>query len=112
MSDAILSNLRQIAGDAHVMTGDDAVPWSRDWSDMVHWTPLAVVRPADTGLAATVKVVEPLGAHLLVTCSVDGALFRAVLDSDLTVRRGDTLTLAPQPDRVRWFDPETTLAVA
>ncbi|WP_170391516.1 ABC transporter ATP-binding protein [Ruegeria arenilitoris] len=70
------------------------------------------LRPADTGLAATVKVVEPLGAHLLVTCSVDGALFRAVLDSDLTVRRGDTLTLAPQPDRVRWFDPETTLAVA
>ncbi len=70
------------------------------------------LRPADTGLAATVKVVEPLGAHLLVTCSVDGALFRAVLDSDLTVRRGDTLTLTPQPDRVRWFDPETTLAVA
>ncbi len=70
------------------------------------------LRPSDTGLAATVKVVEPLGAHLLVTCSVDGALFRAVLDSDLTVRRGDTLTLTPQPDRVRWFDPETTLAVA
>jgi multiple sugar transport system ATP-binding protein len=56
--------------------------------------------------------VEPLGAHLLVTCDVQGALFRAVLDSDMQVRPGDRLTLAPQPDRIRWFDPETTLSVA
>ena len=70
------------------------------------------LRPAEAGLAAVAKVVEPLGAHLLVTCEVDGRMFRAVLDSDLTVQPGDPLTLAPQPDRVRWFDPETTLAVA
>ena len=68
--------------------------------------------PADSGLTATAKVVEPLGAHLLVTCDVEGALFRVVLDSDMRVRPGDRLTLAPQPNRVRWFDPETTLAVA
>ncbi|MCR9157977.1 MAG: ABC transporter ATP-binding protein [Rhodobacteraceae bacterium] len=68
--------------------------------------------PADTGLVAIAKVIEPLGAHLLVTCDVDGGMFRAVLDSDTTVKAGDRLTLAPQPDRVRWFDPETTLAVA
>ncbi|MBV2361545.1 ABC transporter ATP-binding protein [Thalassococcus sp. CAU 1522] len=70
------------------------------------------MRPASTGLTATAKVVEPLGAYLLVTCDVGGALFRAVLDSDTPVKPGDRLTLAPQPDRVRWFDPETTLAVA
>ena len=68
--------------------------------------------PANQGLKATARVVEPLGAHLLVTCEVEGASFRAVLDSDLTVRPGDTLTLAPQPDRIRWFDPATTQAVA
>ena len=67
---------------------------------------------SDKGLRATAKVVEPLGAHLLVTCDVDGALFRAVLDSDLTIKAGDTITLAPQPDRIRWFDPHTTKAVA
>ena len=39
-------------------------------------------------------------------------MIRAVLDSDLTVKVGDVLTLAPQPDRVRWFDPQSTLAVA
>jgi multiple sugar transport system ATP-binding protein len=43
---------------------------------------------------------------------VDGTLFRAVLDSDLAVKRGDTLTLTPQPDRIRWFDPVSTRAVA
>lgn len=70
------------------------------------------LRPAETGLQAVARVVEPLGAHLLVTCDVDGRMFRAVLDSDLTVKVGDRLTLAPLPDRIRWFDPETTLAVA
>ncbi|TNF20470.1 MAG: ABC transporter ATP-binding protein [Rhodobacteraceae bacterium] len=70
------------------------------------------MQPANEGLKARVRIVEPLGAHLLVTCDVDGAMFRAVLDSDMVVKPGEILTLAPQPDRVRWFDPETTLAVA
>ena len=70
------------------------------------------LQPSETGLTAVAKVVEPLGAHILVTCDVEGGMFRAVLDSDLVVRPGDHLTLAPHPDRVRWFDPETTLAVA
>ncbi|MBD0864880.1 MAG: ABC transporter ATP-binding protein [Rhodobacteraceae bacterium] len=69
------------------------------------------VQLADAGLKATAKIVEPLGAHLLVTCEVDGVMFRAVLDSDLTIRPGDQLILAPQADRVRWFDPKSTLAV-
>ncbi|WP_424930859.1 ABC transporter ATP-binding protein [Amaricoccus macauensis] len=69
------------------------------------------IQPADTGLDARVKIVEPLGAHLLATCEVNGTMFRAVLDSDLPVKPGDRLTLAPNPDRIRWFDPETTLAV-
>ena len=69
------------------------------------------MEPASSGIPATAKVVEPLGPHLLVTCDVAGGLFRAVLDSDLTVKAGDKLTLAPAPDRVRWFDPKTTIAV-
>jgi multiple sugar transport system ATP-binding protein len=70
------------------------------------------LKPAEQGLRATAKIVEPLGAHLLVTCQIDDALFRVILDSDTVVKAGQTLTIAPQPDRVRWFDPETTLAVA
>ena len=67
---------------------------------------------ADTGLSAVARVVEPLGAHLLVTCTVDGALFRVILDSDTPVRPGQTLTLQPLAHRVRWFDPRTTLSIA
>ena len=67
---------------------------------------------ADQGLVATAKVVEPLGAHVLVTCEIDGTIFRVIVDSETTVQPGQTLTLAPHSDRVRWFDPDTTFAVA
>ena len=70
------------------------------------------LQPAEQGFAARVKVVEPLGPHVLLTCDVDGQSFRAVLESDLVVKAGDVIKLAPMTDRVRWFDPETTLALA
>jgi multiple sugar transport system ATP-binding protein len=74
------------------------------------------IRPEDItvspgGFNATARVVEPLGAHTLVTTEVEGALFRAILDSDVSVAPGDELSLVPKPDRIRWFDPETTKAV-
>lgn len=53
------------------------------------------VRPEDLtltepgqGLSATIRVVEPLGAHILVTCDVEGASFRAIIDSDARVKPG------------------------
>jgi multiple sugar transport system ATP-binding protein len=67
--------------------------------------------PAQSGLSGTVRVVEPLGAHKLVTMTVADTLFRAVLDSDLPVHPGDRLTLAPRAERVRWFDPESGRAI-
>ena len=69
------------------------------------------LRLAEQGLRAQVRVVEPLGAHTLVTTDVGGAMVRAVLDSDLSPAPGDVLTLAPIPDRIRWFDPETAQAL-
>lgn len=74
------------------------------------------IRPEDVaiapgGLPAIARVVEPLGAHTLVTCEVNGGLFRAVLDSDLRIAPGDELSLVPKADRIRWFDPETSNAV-
>jgi multiple sugar transport system ATP-binding protein len=69
------------------------------------------VAPGEGGLPAEARVVEPLGAHTLVTAEVGGTLFRAVLDSDLAVRPGDRLSLVPRADRIRWFDPETQKAL-
>ena len=70
------------------------------------------LRVAEAGLPARVRIVEPLGPHLLVTCEVDGHPLRAVLDNDTRVRANDTIQLAALEDRVRWFDPKTGLAVA
>ena len=73
------------------------------------------IRPEDLtlaagGFAAIARVVEPLGAHTLVTAEVAGVLFRAVLGSDVRINPGDQLSLVPKPDRIRWFDAETSLA--
>ncbi len=62
--------------------------------------------------AAQVRVIEPLGSHLLASCKVDDALFRVVLDSDAKIEPGDVLHIEPVADRIRWFDPTTTQAVA
>jgi ABC-type sugar transport system ATPase subunit len=60
---------------------------------------------------AEVRVVEPLGPHVLVTTTVAGQPFRAILDSAHLPQPGDMLCLAPIPDRVRWFDPATQAAL-
>jgi multiple sugar transport system ATP-binding protein len=74
------------------------------------------IRPEDVtlgegGIPADVRVVEPLGPHTLVTAEVAGTLFRAVLGSQARVAPGDRLSLIPEPDRIRWFDPDTAEAV-
>ena len=69
------------------------------------------LQPSVAGLAAVVKVVEPLGAHVLVTCVIDGQMFRAVLDSDTKLAAGETITLQPNADRIRWFDPQSQVLV-
>ena len=61
----------------------------------------------DGGFEASVRVIEPLGVHTLVTCNVGGTLVRVVLESDRPVAPGDVLSLVPRCDRVRWFDPTT-----
>ena len=66
---------------------------------------------ADSGLEAEVRVVEPLGPHTLVTTTVAGHPFRAILESTQTPRPGDRLHLQPIADRIRWFNPETQLAL-
>jgi multiple sugar transport system ATP-binding protein len=74
------------------------------------------IRPEDLtlaaeGFSAEVRVVEPLGPHTLVTTTVAGQPFRAILESTEAPRPGTVLTLAPVPDRIRWFDPATQAAL-
>lgn len=65
----------------------------------------------DIRLSATVRVLEPLGSHLLASCKINDQMLRVVLDSNAAIRSGDQLHWAPVPDRIRWFDPATELAL-
>ena len=65
MSSPLLNQLRQICGDAHVLTHDDPAldlsPWEQDWRKRVRGRALAVVRPGNTPEVAA--VVKACAAH-------------------------------------------------
>ncbi|WP_102225470.1 FAD-binding oxidoreductase [Acidimangrovimonas sediminis] len=50
----LIAELTAELGAAHVLTGEDAARFGRDWPGKYHWTPLAVVRPGSTDEVATV----------------------------------------------------------
>ena len=60
MTQPLIEQLRQICGDANVLTHDDPAtdlsPWEQDWRKRVRGRALAVVRPDNTAqVAAVVK---------------------------------------------------------
>jgi multiple sugar transport system ATP-binding protein len=67
----------------------------------------ASTAPAEDGLPARAEVVEPLGSHLLVTAVVGAQRLKLQTRTDFPVAPGDPLWLRPEPDKLRWFDPET-----
>jgi multiple sugar transport system ATP-binding protein len=58
-------------------------------------------------VAGTVRVVEPLGSHVLVTVAIEGTEFKVVAPTDFTAAEDAELWVRPAPEKVRWFDPET-----
>ncbi len=44
----MINKLKAIVGDVHVLRGTDMARYSHDFTQSYHWTPLAVVRPANT----------------------------------------------------------------
>jgi multiple sugar transport system ATP-binding protein len=72
------------------------------------------VRPEDlwvatSGLGFRVRVVEPLGPHLLLTGEADGQPMRVVVPPDTVVKGGETITLRPEIAHLAWMHPETGL---
>ncbi|MFN8703867.1 MAG: ABC transporter ATP-binding protein [Rhodospirillales bacterium] len=59
---------------------------------------------ADTGLPFEVRVVEPLGAHALLTGNAHGQQVRVVYAGERDVAAGETLHLAPIAGRICWMD--------
>ena len=59
MTDSLIDDLTALIGAKYVLTGEDAAPWAEDWSGMIRWTPLAVLRPANTAeIAAIVRLAN------------------------------------------------------
>jgi multiple sugar transport system ATP-binding protein len=58
---------------------------------------------ASDGVAFAVRVVEPLGAHVLLTGEILAQQIRVTMAPDCTARGGDTLHLRPLPSRIRWM---------
>jgi multiple sugar transport system ATP-binding protein len=54
-----------------------------------------------------VRVVEPLGSHVLVTVAVEGTELKVLAQSDFAADEDAELWLRPVPEKVRWFDPDT-----
>ena len=71
----ILEQIRTDIGAKYVISGAAAETWTRDWMNVYHWQPLAVVRPATTAevqaIARACSVAEvamvPVGGNTGLT---------------------------------------------
>jgi FAD/FMN-containing dehydrogenase len=62
----MLDTLRAITGPAHVLTGADAAGYGKEWTRKYHWTPLCVVRPADTAeVSAVMRAAHAAGVAVV-----------------------------------------------
>lgn len=66
MTKDLLGHLRDIVGDAHVLTEAEAAPCLEDWRGRYRGRAVAVVKPADTaGVAAVVAACAAAGAPIV-----------------------------------------------
>jgi multiple sugar transport system ATP-binding protein len=65
-----------------------------------------------SGLPFDVRVVEPMGSHLLLTGSIEGQAARIVAPPTAIVRAGERVSLSVDPSRLTWIDTSTGRALA
>ena len=65
-----LFELGRIIGPKYVLTGADTAPWAHDWTGNAEWSPLAVLRPANT--AEVSAVLRLANQHRLSIVPVSG----------------------------------------
>ncbi|MCB5174491.1 ABC transporter ATP-binding protein [Microvirga lenta] len=72
----------------------------------------ASLDPGGSGIPFDVRVVEPMGSHLLLTGSIDGQLARIVAPPTAHVTAGERVALTVDPSRLTWIDGATGRALA
>jgi multiple sugar transport system ATP-binding protein len=72
----------------------------------------AALSPNGSGLPFDIRVVEPMGSHLLLTGSIDGQPARIVAPPTAKVSAGERVGLTVDPARLTWIDSTTGRAIA
>lgn len=101
----MLDKLKGIVGDANVLTEKDMAKYSHDWTHEFRWTPLAVVRPANTAeVAAIVKLAHETGTAIVPVCGNTNL-------SAATMAEGALMISLERMNTIREIRPEAKLAV-
>jgi len=101
----LIAALRDALGEGGVLTGDDAVPWSRDWTGQYRWTPLCVVRPRNTAEVSEVLRLCHAAGQPVVPVSGNTGL------SGGTSGAGAVMLSMGRMNRIREVRAEARLAV-
>jgi multiple sugar transport system ATP-binding protein len=72
----------------------------------------AILSADGSGIPFDIRVVEPMGSHLLLTGSIDGQPARVVTPPTAKVRAGERVGLTVDPSRLTWIDAATGRAIA
>ena len=73
---------------------------------------VAGLESATSGMPMRVRVVEPMGAHLLLTGTILNQPVRVSLPPGEDVRAGEEIALTPDLSRLVWLSPQTGRALA
>lgn len=101
----LIDALKPVLGNAHVLTGSDTSPYTRDWTEKYPSAPLAVVRPATTAQVA--QVVKLARAHNTAIVPLGG-------NTGLTgggQARGELMLSLERLNAIRAVKPEARLAI-
>lgn len=102
----LLAELRAALGPAHVLTGDDALRYGRDWMGHYAGHPLAVARPASTAeVSACVRLAAQAGVAVVPIGGNTGLVGG-------TMTEGGLMISLERMNRIREIRPEARLVIA
>jgi len=100
-----LDTLRGIVGKAHVLTGDAASGYDRDWTGSYAWTPLALVRPgSNEEVAAILRLANEAGTPIVPVSGNTGL-------AGGTYAEGAVMLSLARMNRIRDIRPEARIAI-
>ncbi len=72
---------------------------------------ILLVDSGDASLSASCLVAEPQGSHQIVAIQLDDKIIKIVASAELKINVGADIHLNFKQETLRFFDPETTLAI-